>query len=186
MTIENFDDVEGDNNPDSSDGSYRYLWGRRSAVKHAAQTNRLYQLERQQIMEWRENIIKVCSVFGGTLAFTETASDQVRVWAGAAVVFANLMSLVFGYGAKARDASKRTAEWTLLARDIEAAGERDFTEEQIKEWAARCHTIEVGEPIANKWLLVRCSEMSASSMKAKIDAPPRPWYEKWRIFYFIA
>lgn len=163
-----------------------YLWKRRCEVKYRAQSNRLYQLERWRIMEWRENIIKVCSIFGGTVAFTEIASPTVRIWAGAMVAFANVMSLVFGYGAKARDASKRSAEWTLLERDIDAIGERDYTEEMVNDWAARCHSIELGEPVANKWLLHRCSESAALAMGGEAQQRTKPWHERWRVFYFIS
>ena len=39
-----------------------YLWNRRQALKVRALSNRLYQLERQRVMELREGLVKVASL----------------------------------------------------------------------------------------------------------------------------
>jgi hypothetical protein len=74
-----------------TDENFDYLWQRRYDVKVCALMNRIYYQERQRIFEW-------CAAF-------ITASSTA--------------SLVFGYGNKARDSVKRSAEWAKLERDIE-------------------------------------------------------------------
>lgn len=121
------------------------LWNRRQALKLRALSNRLYQQERGRLLEWREGAVKVASLMAGSVALSRVL-DPAVVNACIAVIFAGTCaSLVFGWSAKARDASRRAADWTVLERDIEAAGERQFTELNLDAWTARAAEIEAGE-----------------------------------------
>jgi len=143
---------------------YDYLWGRRAAIKLRVLNNRLYHQERQRIFETREGAIKVISILAGSLIFSKLANPDIVLWGAAAVTVSSAVSLVFGFGSKARDSAKRSAEWTLLGRDIEQPGERDFTEVQLASWAARCNEIEVGEPMAHPGLWERCYQRACNSL----------------------
>lgn len=133
-----------------------YLWDRRSNVRLRALANRLYQQERQKHMEWREGLVKVASIVLGSVAFAKVADADALRWLGALVFAASMASLVFGWGNKSRDAGRRQAEWAGLEREIEAAGERGFTEEQVAAWFARANEIEATEPASNHLLFERC------------------------------
>ena len=134
----------------SSDVEWDYLHSRRCRVVLRALSNRLYQQDRARIMERREGLVKAASLVAGSFAFANVV-DPAAVKVSAAVIFAGTaLSLVFGWGNKARDSMKRVNDWVSLERDIEAAGERRFSEEQVDQWTARCNEIEAGEPASNE------------------------------------
>jgi len=141
-----------------------YLWKRHHDIKVRALTNRLYYQERQRIFEMREGLVKAASILAGTAAFAHISSPAVLYACAAVVTMASTFSLVFGYGQKARDSVKRSAEWAQLERDIDVVGERDFTEDQINQWFARANDIEAGEPAAHRILLERCFERAVDAL----------------------
>lgn len=147
-----------------TDTDHEYLWNRRHEVKVRALTNRIYYQERQRIFEWREGFIKAASILAGSVAFAKVTDPQIIQWCAAFITAASTASLVFGYGNKARDSVKRSAEWAQLERDIEQVGERDFTEQQINQWFARANDIEAGEPAAHRILLERCYERAVEAL----------------------
>lgn len=145
-----------------------YSWARRNEVLVRSLTNRIYQQERQRKMEFREAAIKVISLVSGSAAFASLPlvsglSAHIPAYAGAIVVIATTCSMVFGFAAKARDAAKRSTEWAMLDRDINAIGPQKFTAEQVNEWAARCSEIEAGEPAPNLRLLQRSYERACEA-----------------------
>lgn len=157
-----------------------YKWWRRNEVMVRALTNRLYQQERQRIMELREGLVKVISLVAGSTAIARVANPDVLAWAGVAIVTATSFSLVFGYGAKARDAAKRATEWAMLDRDINAVGPRDFTDQHLNAWAARCNEIEAGEPAPNCLLLQRSYERACLAIGATPSKTLSGWSSRWR------
>lgn len=160
-----------------TEDNHTYLWNRRHQIKVRALTNRLYQQERQRIFEWREGAIKALSIFASSVAFANLSSPEVIKACVAVVSAGSIAALVFGFGNKARDGAKRSTEWALLERDIEAAGERDFTEDQLSLWSARANEIEAGEPAANKCLLERCYIRACESLGATPQGKS-PWLHK--------
>lgn len=157
-----------------TDENNKYLWERRYEVKVRALMNRMYYQERQRIFEWREGFIKAASILAGSIAFAKVTDPAIIQWCAAFITAASTLSLVFGYGNKARDSVKRNAEWAQLERDIEQVGERDFTEENINQWFARANDIEAGEPAAHRVLLKRCYERTVETLggeaKIKLNA----------------
>jgi hypothetical protein len=149
---------------DMSDENHDYLWKRRHDIKVRALTNRLYYQERQRIFETREGLVKAASILAGTTAFAHISSPNVLYACAAVVTAASTLSLVFGYGQKARDSVKRSTEWAQLERDIDSVGERDFTEEQINQWFSSANDIEAGEPAAHPILLERCFERAVDAL----------------------
>ena len=138
------------------DTEARYLWGRRRDLLVRALSNRLYYLERQKILERREGLVKVASLVAGSVAIAKIA-DPLVIQAAVAVIFiGTCSSLVFGWGNKARESAKRAADWVAMSVEIEAKGERSFAESDVSAWAAKCHTLEAGEPAQNVALLESC------------------------------
>lgn len=56
------------------------------------------------------------------------------------------------------------AEGALLERDIELAGQRDFSEADLSRRAARCNEIEAGEPAAHPGLMERCYQRACTAL----------------------
>lgn len=155
---------------EQADAEWKYLWQRRSDVRLRVAMNRLYQLERQRRMEFREGLVKVASLVLGSAVAVRLSNGDALAWGGLMVLVGNSASLVFGWGNKARDAARRSAEWVGLERQIEAAGERHFTESDVAGWAARCNEVESGEPAPNERLLERAYLRACESL----GAPPTP------------
>lgn len=140
------------------------LWHRRQALKLRALSNRLYQQDRGRLLEWREGMVKVASLLAGSVALSRVL-DPAVVNACIAVIFAGTSaSLVFGWSGKARDASRRAADWTALERDIEAAGERQFTEQQLDGWTAGAAQLEAGEASPSRTLYERAYSRACESL----------------------
>lgn len=143
---------------------WNYLWNRRFDLRLRVLMNQLYQQDRQRLFELREGGVKVCSLLAGSAVISRLADPQVITVAAAVIFISTATSLVFGWGAKARDAAKRSAEWSALHRDIDAAGERQFTERQLDSWFGRCNELEAGEPAANQVLLERCYRRAVEAL----------------------
>lgn len=127
-------------------------------------------------MEAREGAVKVASLVAGSAALVGVAEPRVVQLAVAFICVGTAMSLVLGWAAKASDASRRAADWVALERDIEAAGLRQYTEAQLDAWAARCSTIESGEPAPNRRLLERAYRDACETLGAAPQpGGPRPW-----------
>mgnify|MGYP001200981767 CR=1 FL=1 len=154
---------------------FQYLWGKRYQIMVRALTNRIYYQERQRIFEWRDGLIKAASILAGSVAFANVTNPDVVKYSAAFITAASTFSLVFGYGNKARDSVKRSSEWTQLERDIEAAGERDFTEQQLNEWSARANEIESGEPAMHETLFNRCHARAINALGSKDDSGLTFW-----------
>jgi len=153
-----------------SEEEYGYLWRRRYEVVLRALMNRMYYQERQRIFECREGLIKAASIFAGSIAFAKVAEPLIIQWCAIIITATSTISLVFGYGNKARDSIKRSAEWAQLERDIELVGERYFTEDHINQWLSRANDIEAGEPAAHRILLERCNERAVDALGGKVEA----------------
>ncbi|MBC3932617.1 hypothetical protein [Undibacterium curvum] len=132
-----------------------HLWQRRCGLKLRALTNRFYYQERQRIFESREGMVKIISILGGTVAFTKLMDPLSIQICASLITVSSVMSLVFGFGNKARDSAKRSAEWARLDHDIELGGETNFVETDINQWAARCSEIESSEPAQHPGLFER-------------------------------
>ena len=157
-----------------------YLWNRRVDLRVRVLTNRMYYQERQRIFEFREGFVKAASLVGGSVAFAKVTDPVVVQWCAAVIGGSSAASLVFGFGAKARDSAKRSAEWALIERDIEARGERQFGEDEINSWAARCNELEAGEPAANTALLERCYVRACAALNCSPNKNASLW-DKYRL-----
>jgi hypothetical protein len=164
---------------------FEYLSNRRSDIRLRALMNRMYYQERQSIFEFRDGTAKAISLISGSIAFANVADPVIVKYSAAAVTFAGVAALVFGFGNKARESAKRSAEWALLERDIESAGERDFTEHQLNDWAARCNEIEAGEPAPHPGLLERCYLRACDSLGSKPSLSKLSWWQRMRPAIFI-
>lgn len=156
---------------------FEYLWKRRCDIQLRALTNRLYYQERQRIFEWRDGIVKVIALLAGSVAFSRVVPDLVVQICAAVITVSSAASLVFGFGTKARDSAKRSAEWASLEKEIEQRGERTFEEADIAKWAARCNEIEAGEPAAHPALFEECYQRACKALDSspRGDAPKYRW-----------
>ena len=161
---------------------WKYLHGRYFDLRHRVIANLLYQQERQSRLETREGVVKVLSLVSGTAALAKIANPAVVGVAASIIFIGTAASLVFSWGNKARDASKRSTEWAALENDIDHVGERNFTEQQVNEWLARCSSIESGEPAPNQALLNICSERATGILKGTFNGKRTP---NWRPIIFI-
>lgn len=132
-------------------------------------------------METREGLVKVASLLAGSVALANVASPSVVRWAAAVIFCGTAASLVFAWGAKARDAARRSSDWAALERDIDSAGERHFTEVMLDAWTARCSEIEASEPKANERML----ESSYSDACESLGAAPTVRSKKTRWSFLV-
>jgi hypothetical protein len=151
----------------SAEVETKYLWDRRSDLRLRALMNRIYYQERQRIFEWRDGIVKVVAILAGSVSFANLANTEIIKFCVTAITVTSAASLVFGFGTKARDSARRSADWALLERDMERVGERNYTEEQLNEWTARCNEIEAGEPSSHPGLMERSYLRACAAMGSK-------------------
>jgi hypothetical protein len=146
------------------------------------QSNRGYHQLRRNILERRENLIKVISLVAASGAFVDvktlisqlagviTGTPSVGpvtpvagVTVGSAsltvllltIVIANIWGLVFQWGAKSRDAAKRFDAWAALEGKMIKIGLISFNEENLKDWEREMVELELGEPKINAYLALR-------------------------------
>jgi hypothetical protein len=162
-----------------NDENQRYLWQRRYDIKLRALMNRFYYQERLRIFECREGFIKAFSILLGSVAFANVSDQVIIKWCALLITFFTTISLVFGFGNKARDSAKRSTEWTLLEKDIEQVGERDFTEDHINQWAARANELEAGEPSAHKILLEKCLVRAEEALGGQSEKRELTFFQKY-------
>lgn len=112
----------------------------------------------------RDNAIRAASIIAGSAAIVNIANPEYLKPLLAIITVGNVLSLVFGFGAKSRDSAKRQTDWTKLEEDISAVGARDYTEVQLNEWEARCNSIEAGEPAPNTKLFERCYTRACAAL----------------------
>jgi hypothetical protein len=167
----------------ADDTEGKYLWGRRRDLLVRALANRLYYLERQKILERREGLVKVASLVAGSVAIAKVTDARFIQGAVAVIFVGTCSSLVFGWGNKARESAKRAADWVALSVEIEAKGERSFSEDDVSAWAARCHTLETGEPAQNQALFESCYLRACEAQGASPTGKGKRWL--WRAFRFI-
>lgn len=161
-----------------SDTEFNYLWQRRHELKVRVLMNRMYYQERRRIFEWRECVVKAGSIIAGSVAFSNVMNPDVVKFCAAFIGMASIGSLVFSFGAKARDSAQRSAEWISLERSIDLLGERDFNDRDINQWMARAHEIESGEPAAHQRLLDQCYKRACQTLGVS-DEHHVHWFKRY-------
>lgn len=142
--------------------------------------NRLYQQDRWRILERRENFVKAASVVLGTAAFADVKGffgSQPEFVAGLVLAFVtvNVVSLVFQWGAKARDAAKRSGDWTTLERDMQLIGQAGASDDKLNQWRARCAEIETSEPSTNAHMQWLAQQRAAEALDVELEQPESSW-----------
>ncbi|HEY4081353.1 MAG TPA: hypothetical protein VGM81_11685 [Burkholderiaceae bacterium] len=174
-----------DETADTPVGDWKYLYERRSELLVHVLSNRFYQQERQRIFEAREGAVKVSSLVAGSVAFVRVADPQLLQICAAVLVVATSISLVFGWGAKARDAAKRCSDWIGLDRDIARTGERSFVEADLDEWKARCCELESSEPAPNHVLWEQSCSRACTALGRTPSKEGAPVLAMWRVPFLI-
>ncbi|MGS0743261.1 hypothetical protein ACVBEF_15760 [Glaciimonas sp. GG7] len=168
-----------------SDPILTHLWTRRHELKVRALMNRMYYLERRRIFEARENSVKIASLIFGTVAFANVASPQVITICAAVITTVTACSLVFSFGAKARDSAQRISEWIGLERSIDLVGEHNFTETDLNQWTARAHDIEATEPAAHQGILDQCHNRACTALGTETNYRIQ-WWKRYHLFSFVS
>lgn len=127
-------------------------------------------------MERRDLSIKAATVVSGMAIVSqlESLAPYTQTIGGIVAALA-VVSLVFGFSAKARDASTRATQWGELNAKIEAAGENGFTEKMLDEWGAAAATIEYGEAAPNEAILLQSHAKACKYTGNELLSGPSRW-----------
>lgn len=156
----------------------RYLWGKRHSVLYRCELSYLYHRKRERFFALLDRSANIVALIAGSAALSELlpAAGQ-KAWAGAVVAAATIPQLMLGWAELARRHSSVAARFKSLEADIVGAGERDFTEEDVKSWDRRVRLIETEEPPA----LASLVELCQIELQAAVGTTPQPmqWWRRW-------
>lgn len=157
-------------------------WDRRQALLLRAVANLIYQQARQRRLEFLEQTGKAASLIAGSYAFAKVSNPEIVQWCAIVVVAFSVLSLVFGWGTRARDAAKRGAEWSQLEREIEAAGLLHYTDSQLDSWSARAAQNETGEAAQSAPLWAQSYTQACKVLKLTPEKPFSRWQRRPAFF----
>ena len=161
-----------------------YLWERRHQIVFRAELSALYHQKRERFFEFLDKITKAVSVFGGSAALMKASSESTIVYLAAAITFASVVSLVFGFSDKARRHADLSGRYRSIIAEITGTGERDFDEEHIKLWDRQVRLVEVNEPPTLATLARLCQYELALSAGQEKTVRPVSWHEKLLMHFF--
>jgi hypothetical protein len=139
-----------------------YLWNLRHRTLYDVELSALYHRKRERFFGFLDRTTKAVAIIGGSAAFAAVGGPDALKWAGLAVAGTSTLALVFGFAERARDNAELAQRFLTLQADIVRAGERDFTEDQIRDWSAQRLLIETAEPPALGALVIECQNELAS------------------------
>lgn len=155
-----------------------YLWGRRHSILYRIELSVLYHRKRERFFDFVDKADKSISVIGGSAAFASLGGPEaIKVFAALVAVSATL-SLVFGFGEKARRHADHAARFRELESDVISKGERDFTEADLNTWEAKTRSLEITEPAALSTLVVLCQNELAISQGQPQQVVNLPLYKR--------
>lgn len=161
-----------------SDPTDTYLWQRRHEVLYQVQLSTLYHRRRERFMAFWDRTIKAIAIIGGTTAFAEVGGADVVKIAAAIVAGTATIGLVFGLEERARLHSDLARRFLDLEARILRQGERDFTEEQVAQWAADLVDIQGSEPPVLGALVVICQNDLARAAGQMDAVHPIGWWRR--------
>jgi len=148
-----------------------YLWKRRHAVLYRVELSALYHQKRERFFDFCDRGAKVVSIVGGSAALYKLGVDEVVAVAAAAITVVSALSLVLGFGEKARRHSELARNFKQVQAEMLRVGERDYTEDNLRDWEARVALLEATEP-ASLGVLVRiCQNELAAARPGGVRRP---------------
>ncbi len=148
-----------------------YLWNRRHAALYRIELSALYHQKRERFFDFCDRGAKVVSIVGGSAALYKLGTDEVVAIAAALITVVSALSLVLGFGEKARRHSELARNFKQMQAEMLRVGERDYTEDNLRDWEARTALLEASEP-ASLGVLVRICQNELAS--ARPDGVRRP------------
>lgn len=145
-----------------------YLWEKRHAQLYRIELSALYHQKRERFFEAADKLAKAVAILGGSAALAKTLTPNGLMWVAAAITASSTFSLVFGFSDKARRHAELTRSFKQIEADMMRKGERDFTEADVAEWAARIAALEASEPPSLGNLVRICqNELAQASGQAE-------------------
>ncbi|MFI0459917.1 MAG: hypothetical protein ACH254_20210 [Candidatus Thiodiazotropha endolucinida] len=145
-----------------SDNTEReYLWEKRHEVLYRVELSALYHRKRERYFDTLDRVIKAIAIIGGSAALSDVGGDSVVKIAAITITVTSTLSLVFDLSGRARRHADLAHEYSLIEKEIMEKGERDYSEEDTKQWAARTRNIESDEPPVNDKLIQLCQNQLA-------------------------
>jgi hypothetical protein len=156
----------------------QYLWGRRHEVLYRAELSVLYHRKRERFFAFWDRLVTAIAIIGGSAAFASVGGPDVVKWAAAIIAVTSTVSLVFGFGARARTHSGLAQRFLELEARIVGRGERDFTEADINEWESVARTLETEEPPTLSSLVRACQNELARAKGEYDKIVPLGWWRR--------
>ncbi len=130
------------------DGSSDHIWKMRHEVLYRCELSALYHQKRERFFEAADKAGKAVAVIGGSAALAKLAAPDALVWIAGAITVTSTLSLVLGFSERARRHAELARGFKQIEADIRRAGERNFDDVQVCDWAARVAVLEASEPPA--------------------------------------
>lgn len=161
-----------------------YLWGKRHAVMYRVELSALYHQKRERFFDLMDRLAKVVSMVGGSAALYKIADERALAVIAAAITIAAALSLVMGFSEKARRHAELARNFKQIQADMLRRGERDFTETDVSDWAARIAVLEASEPPALGVLVRICHNEIARAQGANGADRKVGWW-RWPLAHLI-
>lgn len=161
----------------ADDSGFEGRWHRRCVLLFTAAVSYTYHRKRQRFFDLLDKLTKALTVLAGASLLGALVKDHLPA-IGAAISALGLLSLVFGYGDR-KQAHKEMAEsFMLLRAQVEAAGQRGFTEQQLSGWEADLQRLNAKEPPTLYALVTLCQNEQAVASGHPEDVHPLPWHQR--------
>lgn len=156
-----------------------YLWGRREGVVYGATLSTMYHRRRERFFSLLDRWDKVLTLVLGASAFVKVFGDDTVTWLGIPFGLLASCSLIFDFAERARQHSQLASAFKGLEADVEAKGERGFTEDDVDAWAARLRRIEADEPATYNIVVRLCQNEIARARGERKDVTSIGRLEYW-------
>lgn len=150
-----------------------YRWKNRHEILYQVRFSTRYHRMREQFLDGLDRTTKAIAIIGGSAAFAWMQSATV---AGGIVAVVSTLSLVFDYAVQARLHAELAKKFLDLEAEIVGMGEYDFTDENLKDWAAQCTRIEAEEPPLKEKLAVICQ----AELDRSLGVKPKTFFPWWQ------
>lgn len=167
----------------AEDLAFEARWHRRCVLVFTTAVSYSYHRKRQRFFDLLDKLTKASTVLAGASLLGTMVKDHLPAL-GAAISSLGLLSLVFGYGDR-KQAHKEMAEAFLSLRaQVEAAGPRGFTEQQLSGWEAELQRLNAKEPPTLYALVTLCQNEQAVASGHPEDVHRLPWHQRMLASWF--
>ena len=160
-----------------------YLWSKRHAVLYRVELSGLYHQKRERFFDFCDRGAKVVSIVGGSAALYKVGTDEVVAVAAAVITVVSALSLVLGFGEKARRHAELSRNFKQVQAEMLRVGEREYTEANVQDWEARVTLLEASEPAA-LGVLVRICQNELAAVKPG-SMPRKVGWWRWPLAHLL-